>query len=86
MSETERYITGEHKAQLAADSIHALVVLVVVIAVTILLACKVGVPGDVAGTVYGSAIGYAAGRAGNIQRLGHRATDAPPQAEQAQSQ
>jgi hypothetical protein len=61
-------MTGNHKAQLLSDLIHATVVTIVVITASTLASLKVGLPQDVLGTVYGGAIGYAAGRAGNIAR------------------
>lgn len=70
------------KAQLASDSLHAFVVLMVVMATTVLVVIRPDVvPGDLVGTVYGSAIGYAAGRAGSVKQAitggigGRRSTD-----------
>lgn len=69
-------MTGEHKAQLVQEALHAGVVLTVIIAVTVLLVLHVGLSPDIAGNVYVGALGYAGGRAGAVSfRAPRRSTD-----------
>jgi hypothetical protein len=71
-------ISGQHRAMLAIEFLHAAVVLTVVIAVTIVYVIHAaGFPQDLLGFVYSAAIGYAGGRASSARGALVRAGDKP---------
>jgi hypothetical protein len=61
-------VSGEHKAEIRQDALHAAVVVIVVVCTTVLYFSNRGVPADVLSGVYLGAIAYAAGRSGSLSR------------------